>query len=188
MCLKDSMCLTQNNETKQLKACHWDERKNPITEWNPNSQNRTNDSISPKKGKPVIITDLELTITLWGAGGGGGEGEGFLLPQSFQFVNSFPPLRVGYFGALVLLVSRFRFLVIYPVLVTWRYIDENTTSIHIPLKTSYIGDEHFKRKGFASLKYVQSSFYDLSPIPEGITPINSATVCAERLPYIWSIW
>ena len=47
MCLKDSMCLTQNNETKQLKACQWDERKNPITEWNPNSQNRTNDCYIP---------------------------------------------------------------------------------------------------------------------------------------------
>ena len=75
--------------------------------------------------------------------GGGG---GFLLPQSFHFVNSFPPSRVDYFGAFVLLVSRVQFLVIYPVQFTWRTVDDNTTSKHISLKIFYIGDEHFKKR------------------------------------------
>lgn len=51
----------------------------------------------------------------------------------------------------------------------------------IPVKMFYIGDERFQRKGFASMFIVLRPLADTD---EDITPISSASVCAERHPYI----
>ena len=103
--------------------------------------------------------------------------------KSFHFVNLFPPFRVDYFGSFVSLVSRFHFLVTYPVQFTWRTADDNSTSKHISLKIVCIGDEHFKNRASLHASMFRHRFTTLTDTGEDITP-SSQGLCRATSIYL----